>query len=284
MYDRNFGTMYCGFYGQLPLTTAGVVIPQGSVLDSVVLTLAYNGQLGLCHKPVDLAVYEVTDSLSSYLNYYTNSTFHIKTPPLGVVNNFVPDMVDSIYIAATATYQSPNLRIPLSRSFGERILADSAGLQNDSLFLAHFKGIYVTATSGATGDGMMYINLTSALSAVNFYYHYSLAGQVYPAHLPFTFAGVVVNHYDCTSASTAVAAAIQSGPTAQKVYLEAGSGAEGKITFSLDSILKYGHVGINKAEVVFSQSPTDTQFAAPVTLNLLRIDDAGVGQTLDDAS
>jgi hypothetical protein len=102
--------------------------------------------------------------------------------------------------------------------------------------------------------------------------------------LPFTFSGVVVNHYDCPSASTAVAAAIQSGPAAQKIYLEAGSGAEGKITFSLDSILKYGHVGINKAEVVFSQSPTDTQFAAPLTLNLLRIDDAGVGQTLDDAS
>ena len=282
VYDRNFGTMYCGFYGQLPLSNP-ISPPPGAVFDSAVLTLAYNGQLGFCHKPIDIAVYELSDSLSPYLNYYSNTTLHVKTPALGAVNNFVPDM-DSIYIASSATYQSPNLRIPLSRSFGERLLSDSAGLQNTALFLSHFKGIYVTATSGSTGDGMMYINLVSALSGINIYYHYTLEGFIYSQLLTFTFTGVTVNHYDCTAENTPVTAAIHAGPAAQKVYLEAGSGAEGKITFSLDSILKYGHVGINKVEVVFSQSPSDTQFTAPETINLLRIDDAGTGQVLDDAS
>lgn len=284
MFDRNFGTMYCGFYGQLPLTTAGTVIPAGAILDSAVLSLAYNGQLGLCNKPINLAVYELTDSISSYLNYYTNTTFHVKTPAIGTLNNFIPNEGDSIYIAATATYVSPSLSIDLSKSFGESIISDSAGLQNDSLFLAHFKGIYVTATSAATGDGIMYINLNSPQSAVTFYYHYLLGGVVYSQNLSLTFSGINVNHYDCINNNTATAAAIKAGPTAQKVYLEAGSGAGGLITFSLDTFTKHGPVGINKAEIVFSQSPPDTAFPAPEVLNLLRIDDAGVGQTLDDAA
>jgi hypothetical protein len=132
----------------------------------------------------------------------------------------------------------------------------------------------------------MYINLLSSSSGINFYYHYNYLGVAQPSDFELTFAGVVVNHYDYTNHATAVASALQNPLTAQKVYLEAGSAAQGKITFKLDSLLKSGTIGINKAELVLSQSigGTDTQFTAPITLNLLRIDDAGVGQPVDDVS
>ena len=44
------------------------------------------------------------------------------------------------------------------------------------------------------------------------------------------------------------------------------------------------NIGINKAELIVAESEIDSQYAVPSTLSLLRIDDAGVGQQLDDVS
>jgi hypothetical protein len=151
--------------------------------------------------------------------------------------------------------------------------------------LTHFKGVFVTSTSASTGDGMAYINPLSVSSAITIHYHLNNSAITYS--IPISFAGgVVVNHYDCTNQGTAVAAALGNPSGAQKVFLEAGSASQGKITFNLDPVLMNGKIGINKAELVLSQSPElpHTQFAAPLTLNLQRIDDAGAGQTLDDAA
>lgn len=283
VYDWNFGTMYGGFYAQLPLNSAPPPIAPGTIVDSVVLSLAYGGQFGLCHKPIDLAVYELADPLLANTNYYTNTSFSVKSPALALVDNFIPQANSSVYNASTGTYQSPYFSIRLSKTFGQQIIDDLASLQNDSVFLTLFKGIYVTATSGSSGDGMAYINLNSPQSNLAFYYHSPSNGNLSETVLPLTFSGVAINHYDCIHGNTPVQATIDAGTAAQSVYLEAGSGAGGLITFSLDSTLKGGKVGISKAEIVFSQSSSDGEFASPPQLNLLRVDDAGQGQVLDDA-
>jgi hypothetical protein len=298
--DRNFGITYGSFYAQCQLSSSSVFFGYSPVLDSAVLTIAYNGQYGLCNKPINIAVYELSDSLSSAVNYYTNSSARVKTPPIGQLNNFVPDFYDSVYITSLGVYQPPSLNVHLSNAFGNRLLlADSAILQNGSNFLNYFRGIYVTTTSSSTGNGMMYLNLASALSGVNLYYHYKLTdtSSTYTVgNFTAPFLGVAVNHFDNTYYGTPVAQALNtsSNTVQQKIYLEGGGGTVGKIVInlnSLDSMVGLRHsdslplkIGINKAELVFTQSPSDTQYAAPLSLNLLRIDDAGVGQPLEDAS
>ena len=80
----------------------------------------------------------------------------------------------------------------------------------------------------------------------------------------------------------AYAAIHSANPAAEpNLFIEGGGGVDGKITFNLDSLPK--KIGINKAEIILAQSTADTQYAAPSLLNLLRIDDAGQGQTIDDA-
>jgi len=284
-YDRNFGTTYASFYAQCEITTNALSFGSFPSLDSVVLTVAYNGNYGNCTKPINLAVYELNQDMYSTSTYYTNSSFAVKTPPIGALNNFVPDFIDSL-VLSTATV-APELDIPLSRAFGIKLLTtDSANLSTDSLFLTYFKGIFLTSTSASTGNGLMYLNYTSPASGINLYYHYypcdTCFSQSTPSEYTFPFSGIIVNHFDNTYNSTPVNTAIQAGSNAvqSKVYIQGGAGTRAKITMNLDSLPK--KIGVNKAELVLSQTATDTLFPAPLQLALYRADDAGQEQVLDD--
>jgi hypothetical protein len=300
IWDKNFGTEYGSFAAQCDLTTSSVYFGLNTVLDSVVLTLAYNGSYGPCNQPVNIAVYELSQNLIDSLTYYTNSNLPVKTPAIGQLNHFVPDFYDSVYVSAIGANEPPHIRIPLSAAFGNKLLtADSLALSTDSNWLNFFHGIYVTTTSSATGNGMMYISLASALTGVTLYYNYSaVVGETNNTlgSYTFPFAGVTINHFDNAYNNTAVNSAVKAGNPAsvQKIYIEGGSGLRGKITLSLDSLDKAvgvrnidsisKKIGINKAELVLTLSAPDSQYTAPETLNLGRIDDAGQNIAVDDES
>jgi hypothetical protein len=96
-------------------------------------------------------------------------------------------------------------------------------------------------------------------------------------------SGARVNHFDNLYEGSSVYTSVNS-PNAngeEKMYLQAGAGAKGKIFITdLDSLPK--NIAINKAELVLSQSAGDTQYVAPLVLDLYRIDDAGQTPTIDD--
>ncbi|HWB64161.1 MAG TPA: DUF4270 family protein, partial [Chitinophagales bacterium] len=278
------------FYAQCAPTITGASLGYYPVLDSVVLSLAYNGQYGPCTAPVNISVYELNQDLDYSTTYYTTSSAQVKTPAIGQLNGFVPDFYDSVVLGSGVAI-APNLHIRLSDDFGNRLLhADSTIWYDDSSFYTFMKGIYVTSTSASTGNGMMYMNLSSGISGITLYYHtyYSTdtVGQVvYYEALQLSFPGAVFNHFDNLYNSTAAQAAVLAGNSsnnADKVYMQGGGGVRGKLVIAgLDTLSR--KTGINKAELVVTQSVADTQFAAPTDLNLLRIDDAGNGQALEDA-
>ncbi len=286
MNDRNFGISYGGFYAQYALTTLSPSFGANPIIDSVVLSLAFDVPYGPCSKPVNLSVYELNQDLSSSGTYYTNTSFQVKSPPIGYLQNYIPDFVDSSYVFAEGGNESPQLRINLSKDFGYRILnADPSVLVSDSTFLSAFKGIYVTA-SGPVGNGMMLCNLSSSLSKITIFYRTSDQGDSIENPFYFPLSGVTVNHFDNNYYGAPVYKAINNPTTAnQKVFLQGGGGTQAKILINIDSVLKYKTpgVGVNKAELIIPESQIDSQYAVPSYLNLLRIDDAGIGQTLDDA-
>ncbi len=284
MSDHNFGVTYAGFYAQCALTTTSPTFGTRPILDSVVLSLAFDAPYGNCSKPINIYVYELNQDLSATAPYLTNTAFQVKTPPIGQKLNYIPDFVDSIAVYQAGGNEAPQLRIDLTKAFGNKLLnADSISLLSDSLFLVYFKGIYVTA-AGPVGNGMMACNLSSALSSITMYYRNSDTGDSIENAFSFPTTGVTVNHTDNNYFGTPVASAIQSPTTNnQKLYLQGGGGLYDKILFNIDT-LKKKSVGVNKAELIVALSRPDSLYPAPSSLNLLYIDDAGVGQPVEDAS
>ena len=281
LYDPNFGTTVCGLYAHCELTSSDVSFGGKPRLDSAVFSVAYNGLYGLCNVPVNISLYEMNQDIYDSVTYYSNGSYQVKIPPIGQLNHFVPDLVDSIPSGLGPL--SPQMRIPLSTAFGNKLLlADPATvLSSNASFLSFFKGIYLTVNSNTIGNGIMYLNLPSSLSGITLYYHDDSSftyGLSY--YLPIT--GASINHFDNTYNGTPASAAINSGNIPQqKLYLQGGIGIKGKILMTGLSTLPK-NTGINKAELVLTQVAGDTLYPAPLTLSLFYIDDSGNAQYLED--
>lgn len=281
--DPAFGKTVSGFYGQCALTSNNVNFGTGATLDSAFLTFAYAGQYGKFDQGVNVVAYELTqaEGLVDSLTYKTNSSFSVGIPPMGQISSFVPNLKDTINIYGVA--YPAHLRIPLTNSFGNKILlADAANLADNTAFKNYFKGFYVTTTANPAGNGMLYLSLSSSLSKITLYYHNNDADSL---TFDIPVSGVKVNHFDNTYTSTPAFTSVNNpNPLGQsKIYLQGGAGIKGKILLpDLDSLPD--GIAINKAELILSQSndASDTAYQAPLLLDLFRIDDAGVAQQLED--
>lgn len=279
MVDPNFGKTFAGFYTQCRLSANNVSFGVGAVLDSAVITFAYNGKYGKFDQPVNLAVYELNQDLVDSFAYKTTDALSVNIPPVGTLNNFVPNTTDSIYVYGIS--YPPHLRIPLTTSFGNKILlADSSYLVDNTSFLSLLKGLYVTTASNLIGNGLVYLSLISPLSKITLYYHTSDEDSL---SYDIPVSGVRINHFDNIYTGSPVYTSIQSpnvnGET--KMYVQGGTGVKGKIVFpDLDSLPQ--KISINKAELILSQSAIDTAYPAPLVLDLFRIDETGAAQKLED--
>lgn len=283
--DPAFGKTYAGFYAQCQLTSNNIYFGESGsiVLDSAFLMLQYNGVYGKFDQPVDINVFELSQSMSDAVTYKTTDAFSVNVPAVGSLNNYtlgtkVTDSVPTVFGTLP-----PHMRIPLSATFANKILlADSTVLQDNTQFLSLIKGLYVTTGTGTTGNGLLYMGLSSVVSGIALYYHNSTADSL-SYFIPLS--GVRVNHFDNIYTGTPVSASITSPNPAgeEKLYLQAGAGVKGRILIkNLDSLP--ANIAINKAELVLSQSngANDTAYNSPLVLNLYRIDDAGQPQRLED--
>lgn len=277
--DPNFGNTYGSFYAQCQLTSNNISFGDAPVLDSVVLSLKYAGTYGKFDLPLTVSVYELSQSMNDSTAYKTNDAFSVNIPPIGQVNGFSPNTTDSV-VALNGVFP-PNLRVPLSASFGDKILlADTNVLRDNASFINLFKGFYVTTAASLSGHGLVYIDLRSAVTGITLYYHNATDDSLYYT-LPIS--GVTVNHFENVYTGTPVSTSVNTPNIngEEKMFLQAGSGVKGKILITdLDSLPK--NIAINKAEIILSQTSNDTTYTAPLVLDLFRIDDAGKPQLLED--
>ncbi len=277
--DPNFGNTYGSFYAQCQLTSNNISFGDNPLLDSVVLSLRYAGTYGKFDLPLAVSVYELSQIMADSTTYKTNDAFSVNIPPIGQVTGFSPNTTDSV-IALNGVFP-PNLRIPLSNTFGNKILqADTDVLRDNTSFINLFKGFYVTTTSSLTGHGLVYIDLRSSVTGITLYYHNNTEDSLYYT-LPIS--GVTVNHFDNIYTGTPVSASVTTPNVngEEKMFLQAGSGVRGRILITdLDILPK--NIAINKAEIILSQTSGDTSYTTPLVLDLFRIDDAGKPQLLED--
>lgn len=282
--DPNFGKTFASFYAQTQLTSNNIYFGDVNdlALDSAFLILQYAGVYGKLDQPMDINVFELTQDMSSTVTYKTTDAFSVNGTPIGSLSGYTvgTKITDTVYTRFGAL--SPHLRIPLSADFANKILkADTTTLRDNTQFLNLIKGMYVTSASSTPGNGLLYLALSSTVSAIALYYHHPSLTDSFYYTIPVS--GVKVNHFDNIYTGTPVSTSVTSPNTngEQKIFVQAGAGVKGKVIFKdIDSLPK--NIAINKAELVLSQVNGDTAFNSPLVLNLYRVDDAGQSQRLED--
>lgn len=277
--DPTYGKTQAGVYAQVRLSSNNVNFGTNAVLDSVVFTLAYADKYGKFDIPVNVNVYELADNLNDSTTYKTNQAFAVNPVAVGTRNGYTPNLTDSVQLS-NGQKLPPHFRVPLTTAFGNKIMADTNNLINNTAFLNYIKGLYVTTSNSPAGNGLVYFTMASALSGVTVYYRNDAADSL---ALFIPVSGVKVNHFDNNYLGTPVATSVNSPNPAgeQKAYVQGGAGVKTKILINnLDSLP--ANIAVNKAELILTQSDGDTAYKAPLLLDLFRIDDAGASVALED--
>ena len=290
MNDIFFGNTFAGIYAQCLLSNIEPSGFAGDVLDSMVLVMPYSSttaKYGKCDKAIDIAVYEVAQDMIPGTTYYTNQGFTVYGQPIGTLNNFIPDLADSVYFINPAqsdpyipiNNQSPMIRVRLSNTFANKLLNTPDSILDASVnFIEYFKGLYITTNPSKVGDGLMYFNLTNNSCNINMYYH--TAGSVGDTGFyQFTIStyGVNVDHWDHYYGGTLVQKVLSNpNPNGDQVgYIQGGGGTKLKLRLPTLKNLP-PNIGITKAELIMPIMDTllaDPSYGPPPELTMYRIDD-----------
>ncbi len=299
MMDPVFGRTNAGFYTQLHLSSSGQQFGENAVLDSVVLQLNLSGYYGDTTTLQTVHVYEMSDSLSSSETYYSFSIIPTETEDFANGYQFKPKPNTTGYVIGSDTLKKPVIRIPLSASFGNKLLTagDDAYSEPDN-FKEFLKGLYVTCESVSAGGSVSYITLTNHdYTLLQLYYHESPEATTTSRYdFYVTSADKYFNHFDhnYTLGSEAFVNQVVNGDTtlgAQVLYLQATGGVRTFLRFPNvlhlggDSLEDYQHVVINQAKLIIPASEVagDTSiYGHPSALVLYGINEDGSTYLLPD--
>lgn len=257
-HDQNFGKVSSSIYTQLLLTGVNVDFGTLPVLDSVVLTLEYQGLYGDTSTPMNVVVYEINTPMSKSTDYYSNTYLNYKTTAIGSLI-FVPNKNDSVSIAFDTIKRAPHLRIPLTNAFGQALLgADSTQLANNTNFTSFMNGLYITTfdsvsnTALTPGTGSIaYFNMNSALSTVTLYYN-----DTSKYDFSISTDGVKYSRFAHNYNGTDIEKHLPPvNPTRDTTvtYLSTMAGVKTKLEIPyIKELLKEGNVIINKAELIIT--------------------------------
>ncbi len=278
--DPIFGRSSASIYTQVRISSNNVDFGPSPVVDSLVLTLAYNGYYGKLRK-LNIKVFEILEDFYKDTAYYSNKVLNTDNTPLANLS-VVPEPADSLTINGEKL--APHLRIKLSNTLAQKFLNESttANLSDNYHFTQFFKGIYITSSFVNTEGAILYFDLLSALSQMTLYYKNDNNDS-----LKFDF--VIndycarfnsFNHFNYNDAVPALKQQI-GGDTIlgdSLLYLQAMSGLKVKIILpDYKNFFADGKTVLNKAELIIpvEDDPTVTNYSLPPKLALVRITEEG---------
>lgn len=284
--DPVFGTtesnlvMDLNLPGTGPSETSSYTIPFGTfALDSAVLVLRYsrNAFFGdSLTSRYKASVYQLGERMYSGRSYYSNKKWAVdSTTLLGTTTTpFSGNTSDSLKIKNpvaggpdTAVKVPPQLRIPISLAFINRILfnAPAAQLGSNLVFRNNVKGLYVKLAKNQPGVGGTFMFALDSAAAIQIYYR-NTNGTVIDTGiltLPSIMHAAEIKH----NPTTAIKAAIANTGNSKTFYLQGLGGLKSRISFPyLKNILKTvgADVVINRAELVVTPQPGSTKPFAPL--------------------
>ncbi|MHB8260846.1 MAG: DUF4270 family protein [Bacteroidia bacterium] len=204
VFGRTDVSIYCSFETVFSASGVGGLAPVGSesVLDSVVLVLAYNyvpntssTYIGDTTDELSLDVFPLKSNLSPDTNYYstgnnfyyTGSGSYLHGPiPYDASNNLIYGGHSLVFTPHlwlfppikkdTNIYTNPMLRVRLRQDWGEQLFNTTTNgyLNNNALFQQFLKGLYITTQHSIMlqpNYGSIFFVLMDNNSGINFYYH-----------------------------------------------------------------------------------------------------------------
>lgn len=257
--DQVLGTTATSFYIQMMRSNSAPSVTASSVADSMVISFAYSDIYGDSSSVHNISVYELGTALStsSTSHYYTTDTFELLNPsvPLGSVAT-LPDQKDSVSV--NGVVQAPQLRIPLSNTFTQRIMDriknNSSDFADDAAFLNYFKGLYIKSTADYNGSGdvkgsILALNPTSSINTVTLFYRDhpdSTNLKSYSFSLGTSSRRVVhvVNNYNPGITNDSL-------QTPASLYIQSMGGLKVKVKFPyINNFTNQQNVSVNKAELI----------------------------------
>lgn len=287
--DPVFGPLKASFCSQLRLSGTDVDFGTNVVIDSVILHLEYYSIYGNSkqNNRMTFNVRELNNSISLDSTYYTFSPIETGRK-LGSIS-FIPNNEDSVYLDGKIL--APQLRIPLDKNFGKRIVeASSMGyLATSTTFEEFFHGFCVIPTSDNPNGSLVSFDVMSANSGLTIYYHNDEDTLSYKFNITQASARYGnFNHFSFAGGQSDLLSQL-AGDTAlgqQKLYLQPLGGTEVVLkTPHLTSLNSAFSVVVNRAELfipVDQSDFTNDYYPRPVKLSLVALDENGDYAFLSD--
>lgn len=175
--DNEFGKVSTSIYTQVSLSSttmdfSSYALGQSNQADSIVLVIAYNGMFAkdttITEKKMKIEVFEISESFSDTLSYYSNSTLQVDPIPIFSENIKIAPKAKVVVLGDTL---NPQLRVNLGNEFLQKIVNSGSFSSNDE-FLNFLKGLHIKLTplSGEPDDMIAYFDMYSSNSGVMLYY------------------------------------------------------------------------------------------------------------------
>ena len=275
--DPIFGRTQASIYSQFRLSQNSLNFGTNAELDSIVLTLSYEGFFGDTLKPFIIKVYELNEKLDLSKTYYSSTSLTYNSTNLTQASTFYcyprPKTLKNDTSQSTAV-----LRIPLQKSFGTSKFIDKSGaaeLSTDANFMAYFKGLLIQAEAVSSDGSIIYIDMLDAASCLTLYYHNSQKTNLKHSFVVNDSAErfTSINHFDYNDANSSLKKQIIDNDYSEvneKLFVQGSAGVKTLINFPyLKSMFEGKKVIITKAELVLTRSGSDyTYFYQPPSLDL----------------
>jgi hypothetical protein len=227
--DPMFGTTTAAMYFQMLPTIYPFSYPVGKdslFLDSLVLSLSYNGAYGDTTASTTINAYRITDpNFKPARRYRVSESVQFSPADFLGSTTVKPTQLRRGYkLAFKGDSVFNQLRIRLSDALGTALLKESTTtgfLRNDSAFKAYLNGIALVADSTTSGSVLNYFLLNHPNSRLNLYYRYRKTdGTLDTTGTVFTFVPDTIR-----SASANKIHRNYNGSTAQPVLLSSSPNA-----------------------------------------------------------
>lgn len=293
MMDPIFGKTTAGFYSQVQLSSEAIDFGKNPVLDSLVLMLFYNGYYGDTLTRQNVKVYEISENFVYDSVHFSNQ--RLETYPTVLADqDFVPNITDSVLVSDEKV--APHLRINLSKQtnyLGNKILnAPISALASNSAFIKFIKGLYVTGSPLSSNGALLNFSIASGFSKMVVYFHNGNDPENDSLHFDMPLNQgcarfIQVDHNGYLDANQDLKQQIlnhDSARGANNLFLQGMGGVKIKLKFPFIKDLGKGKIiAVNDAILQLKNMETDTTYAPPPALTMIRQDSAGrIGYLIDE--
>jgi hypothetical protein len=269
MSDATFGNSYAGIFTQVRLPASQT--PLGPLtFDSAVLVLNLKGSVyGDETSTHDIVVYRVTEDMVLGEDYYATRSFQYDPVEIGRVDDYLPN-------------DTSQLRICLSQSFGEMLLAESqtATFSSQSTFQSFLKGLYIAPdTSRGHSNSMLSVDLLSTGSTLSLFYRDADNDTLIYSFITNSLCASQNHFIHNYSGTQAAAALVDSAADDQETLIEGINGL--RLFVRLPDLGSLGDIAVNKAELVLTVID-DSTYSAAATMVPRLVNDSGVVELISD--